>query len=102
MKDFTKGNFINDFEKMRDFMELDKDEFLECYSYLTEEEYDNTKEIYDRFLKSSFPDDVKEIFITVCCAVSDYSIDPEEDMAESLCKSLEAIGNVIVKRILEC
>jgi hypothetical protein len=35
-------NFIDDSEKMRDFMKLTKDEFLKSYSYLTEEEYDNT------------------------------------------------------------
>ena len=38
---YTEG-FINDKEKMRDFKTLTKEEFLESYSYLTEEEYDNT------------------------------------------------------------
>lgn len=42
MEDFTKDNFIDDEEKMRDFLILSKDQFLESYSYLTEEEYDNT------------------------------------------------------------
>ena len=36
------ASFINDEEKMRDFKELSKEEFLESYSYLTEEEYDLT------------------------------------------------------------
>ena len=40
-----KDNFIDDLEKMRDFMILTKEEFLESYSYLTEAEYDNTAEI---------------------------------------------------------
>ena len=31
-------NFINDEEKMLDYFELTKDEFLESYSYLTEED----------------------------------------------------------------
>lgn len=35
-------SFINDKEKMRDFKELSKEEFLQSYSYLTEEEYDLT------------------------------------------------------------
>ena len=35
-------NFLSDPEKMIDFRELSKEEFLESYSYLTEEEYDNT------------------------------------------------------------
>lgn len=40
--DFTSANFIDDEEKMKDFYELTKEEFLASYSYLTEEEYDNT------------------------------------------------------------
>ena len=35
-------SFIDDEEKMRDFKELTKEEFLFSYSYLTEEEYDAT------------------------------------------------------------
>ena len=38
-------NFINDKEKMRDLFELSRDNFLKMYSYLTEEEYDNTLDI---------------------------------------------------------
>ena len=34
--------FIDDVEKMRDFVELTRSEFLKSYSYLTEEEYDLT------------------------------------------------------------
>lgn len=41
-------SFINDKEKMRDYFSLSKREFLESYSYLTEEEYDMTaKEVSD-------------------------------------------------------
>lgn len=41
--------FIDDEEKMRDFRELTKEEFLESYSYITEAEYDMTdKEYYWR------------------------------------------------------
>jgi len=51
--EFKKANFISDAEKMRDFKELSKEEFLQSYSYLTEEEYDNTKEIYTKsFVKT--------------------------------------------------
>lgn len=39
---FAGANFIDDAEKMRDFYDLSKEEFLASYSYLTEEEYDNT------------------------------------------------------------
>ena len=34
--------FIDDSEKMKDFVKLTKKEFLESYSYLTEKEYDET------------------------------------------------------------
>ena len=39
----SKSNFLNDAEKMADFEILTRKEFLTSYSYLTEEEYDNTK-----------------------------------------------------------
>lgn len=37
-------DFITDIEKMRDFFEIFKEEFLFSYSYLTEKEYDLTVE----------------------------------------------------------
>jgi hypothetical protein len=40
------ANFINDEEKMRDFILLSKEEFLMSYSYLTEKEYDNTMQLW--------------------------------------------------------
>lgn len=40
------GNFVDDAEKMHDFRIMKKGEFLQSYSYLTEEEYDNTELIY--------------------------------------------------------
>ena len=45
---FTDANFIDDKEKMRDFYELTKEEFLLSYSYLTEEEYDNTAKLVNK------------------------------------------------------
>lgn len=44
MKHFKIAPFINDGEKMRDFFTLTKEEFLDSYSYLTEEEYNVTAE----------------------------------------------------------
>lgn len=35
-------DFLTDEDKMRDFYEMDKEDFLEFYQYLTEEEYDAT------------------------------------------------------------
>ena len=36
-------DFCDDKEKMKDFHNLSKDEFLECYSYIVEEEYNATR-----------------------------------------------------------
>lgn len=41
----TDNNFLTDTEKMADFVRLSKKEFLDSYSYLTEEEYDNTSKL---------------------------------------------------------
>ncbi len=46
--EFINANFIDDKEKMNDFEILSKEEFLSSYSYLTEEEYNNTKMLYGR------------------------------------------------------
>ena len=40
-------DFTDDIEKMHDFCLLSKEEFLESYSYLTEIEYDLTKQKVD-------------------------------------------------------
>lgn len=45
--EYKELNFIYDEEKMYDFERLTKEEFLTSYSYLTEDEYNNTKKIYD-------------------------------------------------------
>lgn len=37
-------SFIDDADKLRDFFKLTKDEFLASYSYLTEGDYDTTRE----------------------------------------------------------
>lgn len=42
------STFENDREKMTDFFILDKKNFLESYSYLTEEEYDATSKLVDK------------------------------------------------------
>lgn len=44
MKNTQITPFVDDGEKMRDFFDLTKEEFLDSYSYLAEEEYDATEE----------------------------------------------------------
>lgn len=42
-------SFINDEEKMYDFVRMDREDFLNFYSYLTEEEYDATLNDYRKY-----------------------------------------------------
>ena len=42
IKNVNQSNFIDDEEKMIDFNAITKEEFLKSYSYITEQEYDNT------------------------------------------------------------
>ena len=45
-KNTTGLSFIDDKEKMRDFLKLSKEEFLNSYSYLTKEDYETTEVAY--------------------------------------------------------
>ena len=47
-KELKVTDFTTDWEKMRDFHKLTKEEFLKSYSYLTESEYDATAKIVKR------------------------------------------------------
>jgi hypothetical protein len=40
-------DFTTDWEKMRDYFQISKEEFLASYSYVTEAEYDATAKIVD-------------------------------------------------------
>lgn len=51
--ELKEGNFINDEEKMNDFFDNTKEDFLKSYSYLTEQEYNNTEVIVNN-LKFEF------------------------------------------------
>ena len=41
-------NFTTDWEKMRDYFQISKEEFLASYSYVTEAEYDATKKVVEK------------------------------------------------------
>lgn len=77
--EFKNTDFINDKEKMRDFKILSKEEFLESYSYLTEEEYDNTYNKYyatkNTFhwipIEKELPEEDKNVLLTFL-AYPDY------------------------------
>lgn len=48
--------FVGDHEKMVDFAELTKEEFLYSYSYLTEDEYDATQRVVDEYFPRAVRD----------------------------------------------
>lgn len=54
LKELEQETFLDDVEKIVDLSidSLDKDDYLDTYSYLTEEEYDRTKYIFDNFYKT--------------------------------------------------
>ena len=54
LKELKKQTFLDDVEKIvaLSIESLDKDDFLDTYSYLTEEEYDRTKYLFVNFYKT--------------------------------------------------
>ena len=54
LKELEKQTFLDDVEKIVDLSIdlLDKDDYLATYSYVTEEEYDRTKYLFDNFYKT--------------------------------------------------
>lgn len=61
------NTFITDDEKMEDFYQLTRHAFLETYSYLTEEEYDETAVAVGEYLKCPHCN-----FISDPCDFPDY------------------------------
>lgn len=80
---FEDNNFYDDAEKMRDFKEISKEEFLESYSYLTEAEYDNTRRMVVEELRNrvyhNHISDIKELG-GECGKFKGAEIDPYEDV----------------------
>lgn len=54
MKEKINKSFIKDVEKMNDFYILTKTEFLNSYSYITEEEYNNTRELEELLFSDEY------------------------------------------------
>lgn len=88
--------FVDDGEKMRDFFELTKEEFLESYSYLTEEEYDAT----DVYVKRHHLSKTLWVCDRCLCAIEshegkqiyrEWDVDPDDER-QSKCDWCENIG----------
>ena len=54
--DETVHTFLDDVDKMYDFLELSKEEFLQSYSYLTGEEYETTYRVFASDMASHLAD----------------------------------------------
>lgn len=54
-------DFINDIEKMIDFEMMSKEQFLESYSYLTEDDYNVTLRKYNEQKSHEFVNALKEL-----------------------------------------
>lgn len=54
MENCRHYTFIEDKEKMKDFLKLNKEDFLKSYSYLLEEEYDATVWEYIKRTRNSY------------------------------------------------
>lgn len=55
MKDISGYDFVDDMNKMHDFMLLSMDEFLLSYSYLNENDYYATYNAIMEMLKEKYP-----------------------------------------------
>jgi len=65
--DFTQGDFLTEKCKISDMILCSKEDFLKSYSFLTEEEYDNT---YIRLIKKLNLDD--DEYTNIIFEVKDY------------------------------
>ena len=85
------NTFIDDEEKMRDFVDMSKEDFLESYSYLTEEEYELTKRMWleNYYIHKEAKRDIKQIF----SVLDSYST--TNDYIETYKKAKEILNDVI-------
>lgn len=84
--------FLDDIEKMRDFVILNKDEFLKEYSYLDEREYENTKIWFDK-LK-----DIAENFESLTASDYQATLEAIEIQTGVRFESLNNIVGMIILR----
>ena len=104
MKNIKITPFIDDGEKMRDFFILTKEEFLNFYSYLTEEEYAATAEYVKKH------DLAKPLWVCNHCLCAmeahegnqihrEWGVDPDDDR-RSRCDWCENSGYCTLNEII--
>ena len=104
MENIVITPFVDDGEKMRDFFDLTKEEFLESYSYLTGKEYDV---IAEYIKKRNF---AKPLWVcnNCLCAIEahegrqihrEWDVDPDDER-RSKCDWCEETGFCTLNEIL--
>ena len=88
-------DFTTDWEKMRDYFQISKEEFLASYSYVTEAEYDATKKVVekkDALDKDSYKDlsdgEVLDLIFSKFDFVDDKVTDPTKQLMIKIDKAM--------------
>jgi len=84
-------DFTTDWEKMRDYFQISKEEFLASYSYVSEAEYDATKKIVEKkdVLDKDLSDgEILDIIFSKFKFVDDKVNDPTEQLMILIDKAL--------------
>jgi len=80
-------DFTTDWEKMRDYFQISKEEFLASYSYVSEAEYDATKKIVEKkdVLDKDLSDgEILDIIFSKFKFVDDKVNDPTEQLMSKI------------------
>ena len=84
-------DFTTDWEKMRDYFQISKEEFLASYSYVTEAEYDATKKVVekkDALDKDLSDGEVLDLIFSKFDFVDDKVTDPTEQLMIKIDKAM--------------
>jgi len=88
-------DFTTDWEKMRDYFQISKEEFLASYSYVTEAEYDATKKVVekkDALDKDSYKDlsdgEILDLIFSKFDFVDDKVTDPTKQLMIKIDKAM--------------
>ena len=84
-------DFTTDWEKMRDYFQISKEEFLASYSYVTEAEYDATKKVVekkDALDKDLSDGEVLDLIFSKFDFVDDKVTDPTKQLMIKIDKAM--------------
>lgn len=82
-------DFTTDWEKMRDYFQISKEEFLASYSYVTEAEYDATKKVVEKKDALDLSDgEVLDLIFSKFDFVDDKVTDPTKQLMIKIDKAM--------------